>query len=194
MPKRIPWNKKEPIEKKCPKCGKVFYVKPSLDRVVHCSISCAKKGKRLSQATEFKKGHKPWNKGTKGAYSKEYLEKLRKSHKGQKPWNTGRDHKYKGEMHHLWKGGITPENIKARSDRRLFAWRDYVFERDDYTCQICGDDTGGNLEAHHIKKFSEHPKLRYDRKNGITLCQTCHWGIRHAEEDLENHFLSINDA
>lgn len=52
-------------------------------------------------------------------------------------------------------------------------WRRGVFQRDEYTCQKCGQ-IGGNLNAHHIKKFKDFPKQRYDIDNGLTLCIDCH--------------------
>lgn len=53
-------------------------------------------------------------------------------------------------------------------------WVRKVFDRDNYTCRCCGDDKGGNLNAHHILNYSEHKYLRVDIENGITLCDECH--------------------
>jgi hypothetical protein len=67
-------------------------------------------------------------------------------------------------------------------------WRCDVFRRDNYTCQICGDNTGGNLEADHKKAFivilkeyniqSLEEALAcaelWDIDNGRTLCKPCH--------------------
>lgn len=52
-------------------------------------------------------------------------------------------------------------------------WRMSVFERDHYTCVICGK-TGGRLNAHHIKPWAGFEEGRLDVKNGITLCEECH--------------------
>ena len=93
-------------------------------------------------------------------------------------------------------------------------WRDKVFTRDNYTCQKCFDSSGGNLQAHHIKRFtvifdevvsennfnlnnkdmlltytykiSENVKLN-DIDNGITLCKKCHQEIhKGTRKDIVN--------
>lgn len=79
----------------------------------------------------------------------------------------------KGEGHWNWKGGVSPGRaIKAQSlDYRL--WREFIFKRDNYTCQICGQ-VGRKLQAHHIIQVSVAPELLLDRDNGTTLCLRCH--------------------
>jgi HNH endonuclease/NUMOD3 motif-containing protein len=74
---------------------------------------------------------------------------------------------------HLWKGGITKKNQLIRSSSEYRLWRTSVFERDDYTCQIC-QQRGGRLNADHIKQFALFPELRLDLTNGRTLCEPCH--------------------
>jgi hypothetical protein len=81
--------------------------------------------------------------------------------------------KRKGSGNPNWKGGITPENQRIRHSERYKAWRLAVFKRDEYTCVLC-DQKGGSLHAHHIKSFSQYPKLRFDVSNGQTLCIPCH--------------------
>ena len=79
----------------------------------------------------------------------------------------------KGKNHWNWKGGITPQNQRLRSSAQYAAWRKVIFQRDRYTCKLCGQH-GGKLNAHHLKKWSEYPELRFEAGNGITLCETCH--------------------
>lgn len=79
--------------------------------------------------------------------------------------------------HQCWQAGrpprVTPVNNLIRKSAEYKAWREAVFERDDYTCQHCGT-RGCYLEADHIKAFARHPELRFDVDNGRTLCQPCH--------------------
>lgn len=49
--------------------------------------------------------------------------------------------------------------------------REMCFERDDYTCQICG---GKNLICHHIDPIINNPIESADLDNTITLCIDCH--------------------
>ncbi len=69
--------------------------------------------------------------------------------------------------------GKTPANEKLRKSAAYKAWRTLVFERDDYTCQICLK-RGGELHADHILPFALYPNLRLDVDNGRTLCVECH--------------------
>jgi 5-methylcytosine-specific restriction endonuclease McrA len=65
------------------------------------------------------------------------------------------------------------ERIKDRRYPEYYEWRRNVFERDDFTCQICGI-RGSKLNAHHIQSFAKFPDLRTDVSNGVTLCSSCH--------------------
>lgn len=55
------------------------------------------------------------------------------------------------------------------------SWRESVFLRDSFTCQMCGKK--GDLEAHHIRPKSIYPELTLEKTNGITLCKVCHQDI-----------------
>lgn len=75
---------------------------------------------------------------------------------------------------------ITPENKRLRRSKEFANWRKAVFERDNYTCQICYV-RGGVLHPDHIKQFAYYPELRFELSNGRTLCESCHrktetWG------------------
>ena len=53
-------------------------------------------------------------------------------------------------------------------------WSKQIMERDNYTCQTCGDNKGGNLNAHHLNAWNAFPEERFDLDNGVTLCVDCH--------------------
>lgn len=57
-------------------------------------------------------------------------------------------------------------------------WRLDVFTRDNYTCRSCGNKSGLDgivyLHPHHLFSYTEYKNLRYDKRNGITLCIECH--------------------
>ena len=74
-----------------------------------------------------------------------------------------------------WKGGVTPERMCARSTVEYSKWRDEVYKKDWYTCQCCGKFKNINKQAHHLFSFAHNEELRYDVKNGITLCEDCHY-------------------
>lgn len=89
----------------------------------------------------------------------------------------------RGANNPKWKGGISPLRAKANSSVEYQTWRRSVFERDDYTCQECGD-RGGRLQAHHIEWWSENEDLRYEVANGKTLCLDCHRGAHRKDLQL----------
>lgn len=87
-----------------------------------------------------------------------------------------------------------------RSMEYYSKWIIEVFKKDNFTCQDCGDNRGGNLEAHHLKSFAQimqefineysqfspiedietllrlslSYKSFWEINNGITLCKNCH--------------------
>lgn len=79
----------------------------------------------------------------------------------------------RGSKSGLWKGGITSVHTLIRRSKKYQQWRKSVFERDNYTCQIC-NRRGIILNADHIKPFSLFEELRFVLSNGRTLCVDCH--------------------
>lgn len=120
----------------------------------------------------------------RGPMSLEARQNMSRAHLGLKPWNKGKsgfNWGLKGNKNPNWKGGVTPIYKKIRKSKEYVAWRKAVYERDNYTCQNC-KETGGRLNADHIKPFADYPELRFELDNGRTLCVPCHrktetWGF-----------------
>jgi len=201
---------------KCDNCGKEYRVYPSVvkwNRIRKhknnfCSSECShefRKGRKLVEYKEViceyckkkfsippyrfrdrrkrykhlscsRRCYHKWWKGRKA--SEETRRKISEANKGEKSGN--------------WKGGITPVNSKIKSGLEYRLWRERVFQGDNYTCWICNARTykglGHRVELHphHLKSFSEYPKLRFEVSNGLTLCRFCHktytnWGINQGK-------------
>jgi 5-methylcytosine-specific restriction endonuclease McrA len=83
--------------------------------------------------------------------------------------------KNRGENHPRWNSNKTDEErARGRTFFEYNTWRKEVFDRDNYTCQCCGDSTSGNLNAHHLNSWDWCVESRLDINNGITLCNICH--------------------
>ncbi len=100
--------------------------------------------------------------------------------------------KISGANNHWWRGGVSLKNWGIRQAvQSIFEyqqWRSAVFHRDDFTCQDCGNKSGGNLQVHHKKPFQKiideygitiiedarRCAELWDIFNGITLCVECH--------------------
>ena len=180
-------------------------------------ISEIRKGK-YQLGTGFRKGHKSGmtnkhhseetkkkiSKARMGRkLSKEHIKKLSNARKGKVPWNKGKPYlQIRGEKNHLWKGGITPENVKIRMSIEMRLWREAVFARDNWTCQKCKIKSGVGetvyLHSHHIQNFAQYPELRFAIDNGITFCKKCHkefhsiYGRKNNTREQLEEFLDEN--
>lgn len=94
-----------------------------------------------------------------------------------------------GEGHPLWRHDLTTEE---RERKRLYSeyddWREFVFQRDDYSCQVCLE-RGGEVNAHHLYGYASYPEFRTNVSNGITLCANHHTG-----EDGYHQAMGIKNA
>ncbi len=117
----------------------------------------------------------------------------------RKPAGETRD--FSGENSPRWRADLSPREREMRRDYNAQAsWRVLVFERDDYTCQKCGDDSGGNLTAHHIEPHYRAKALRWELSNGVTLCDECHrafhrrYGFKKANRAALDEYLGDADG
>lgn len=88
------------------------------------------------------------------------------------------------------RGGVTVVNKLIRSSETYAAWRRHVFQRDNYTCQDCGQ-WGGKLQADHELPFSLFPGIRLEILNGRTLCVECHRKLPRTRGQLEKLHMFI---
>jgi len=105
-----------------------------------------------------------------------------------------------GKYNPSWQGGKTPLSDGIRNLFESHQWRKQIFERDNFTCQHCGDNKGHNLNAHHkepfviifnnfLKKYDQFSPIEdketlirlamkykpfWNIDNGKTLCEDCH--------------------
>lgn len=93
-----------------------------------------------------------------------------------------------GANHWKFNPVLTDEDRKARGiqNGKIKAYRAEVFKRDNYTCQICHNNKGGNLEAHHLNSWNSNIDERYEANNMITLCKDCHKAF-HMEYGFGNN-------
>lgn len=127
--------------------------------------------------------------------------------KGFTPWNKGKPYTaIQGERNPNWKGGITPLNQQVRHCLKYKEWIKAIFERDNYTCVLCGKRGSGDLEAdHHPKYFcqimfdnkiktledAEKCSEMWDINNGRTLCMKCH--KRGNIKPVKSRFKRVNN-
>lgn len=86
--------------------------------------------------------------------------------------------KRSGENHYKYNFLLTDEDRMGRDmqNGEIRKWREKIYLRDDYTCQIC-NERGNKLNAHHLNSWDYYEKERFAIDNGITLCEDCHRGF-----------------
>lgn len=151
------------------------------------SLHEKRKGTKLSDFYKKKLSIAQKKAWSEGKYTEERNEKIRKSmsklYADGKLKIGGR----KLSEHPNWKGGVSflyhTERQILMGQSKYKIWREFVFIRDDWTCQEC-KQRGFKLEAHHKKSWRDYPELRFNINNGETLCEECHLE-RHKEMRIE---------
>lgn len=192
------------VERTCQRCGKTFSIRHfrlKLVPALYCSKSCASgvsyykncevcgKQFKVKSADEkrytrrfcniecWRNGHIVWNKGKK-------CPELSERQMGAKNHMYGRRDEKAGH----WKGGLRRLQTKIRTSPEYLAWRESVFNRDNYACRNCSKKVNGHLQAHHITPISRiiteyniknitdsySVDILWDLGNGLTLCENCH--------------------
>ena len=153
----------------CPQCNKEFKV--FLSRLkkkaknIFCSHECRSKYYSGENSPHFKK------RLIKKCLNCGKVFKVRQKYRKRKVCSVKCGNS--GRFNANWKGGITNKMKLARNKEVNIKWRKAVFERDNYTCQLCGQK-GNTLHVHHMKQFSENYNRKFFISEGITLCEKCH--------------------
>jgi len=205
---RVPWNKgkkmSQDFKEKRRKLAKKSWQNPEIREKRIRGM----KGRKLTEETKKKIGtsnKRRWlnkSKKEKEKFSKiakerqkelwknpEYKAMMIENHKGKVGyWRNKKRPEISGEKCYLWRGGKTKLVKKIRESIEYKIWRQKVFERDNYTCQICGK-RGVRLEVDHFPKsfagIIREYKIKtleealnceklWDINNGRTLCLGCH--------------------
>ena len=88
-----------------------------------------------------------------------------------------------------WKGGVTAERQDFYSTKEWKKTCSNVWNRDDATCQRCGEKHTEDKEfhIHHIVSFQVE-ELRAEEENLVLLCEDCHWWV-HSNENQNNEYI-----
>ena len=91
----------------------------------------------------------------------------------------------------------------SKSELKYRTWRNMVFELNkrrhglsrSYKCTKCGKTrkTTRVFHAHHIFSWDKYPKLRYDKSNGVVMCEWCHkkFHKKYSFKALDNPSLLV---
>lgn len=142
------------------------------------------KGKKMSEA-----GRENMHRGIKAYYATHPGLRTGKRHTlatRQKISKISRERSPKGPVCPSYKDGRCAERRGLRETAEYKQWRYDVYFRDEFTCQVCGDRSGGNLNAHHIFPFAKYPEWRFEVMNGITVCESCHDRLHYKPDSIRN--------
>lgn len=168
-----------PVGISCENCGKEFFVRPArADTARFCSYKCRSEWRSKNwQGANHPNWHdEPREKSCEQCGAKyrqgptEAISSFRKrKFCSSECSRIGQVH-LEGEAH----PNYNPDSRRNNRRGKHGAWARAVISRDKATCQHCGVQ-GVELHAHHIKSFKDHPELRWELSNGLTLCHSCHW-------------------
>jgi hypothetical protein len=168
----------------CINCGK--RITPYAKKCHSCD---SKRGKTLNYCVDCNKIINRLAKRCRSCAGKKRFEKIEIRKKQSLP----------GSKNPNWQGGKTSLKTRIKMLIKYKEWVYLIFKRDNFTCQECGQ-VGHQLEAHHLKSFSEllseflnkyyqyspiddkeillqfaiNYKPFWNISNGQTLCKSCH--------------------
>ncbi len=138
--------------------------------------------------TGFQKGHPFYKGGEKTWFTSEQM-KGNQVNKGRIPWNLDKEMpQIQKENHWNWQGGKIRVVYTSAFRRRI---REFIYVRDNYTCQLCGDKFGRRklkdrnfITAHHI----DYNVKNNDLINLIALCSLCNISVNRNRKEWTKYF------
>lgn len=161
-------------------------MKPKTQQLIPCQCGC---GTQITRYAEVKRCSKDETKqGAILGRERRYV----LGHAGKTEYARRRSSEaHRGERNVNWKGGVTKSRDALKATLEYKAWAFSVYQRDRFTCRLCGERTA-KPEAHHIKPVRSHPTLVLDPDNGATLCGPCH-ELTYGKEDEFEELLAVHD-
>jgi 5-methylcytosine-specific restriction endonuclease McrA len=157
---QAPWNKGKKYGEETRRKISFVQLGKKLTAEHKLKLSKANKGKKYKpMSAQGRLNISLAHRGKRGPRSVETRSKLSEQRKGSK-WT------------YTWKGGISKTNMLIRKSLEYRLWRESVMRRDNWKCIWCGSKK--EIQADHIKRFSDYPELRFALDNGRTLCLACH--------------------
>lgn len=77
-----------------------------------------------------------------------------------------------GKIKSLNVQNVLLDKIENETVRKRNEWKKEVFQRDNFTCQVC--NSTHKPRPHHLNSWNKYPEQRFDLENGICLCESHH--------------------
>lgn len=158
-----------------------FRERQKQDSDVKCACGCggfisnrAARDKEKGRTEGYIKGHN-WKGKTLPDSAKQKMRDNHADFRGDKNPNFGKG--LFGDKNPNWQGGKV-KNLygPGKNQPNINTTQDLEFKRQikerDGECVLCGNKT--RLVVHHIESYVERFDLRFEPKNVVTLCETCH--------------------
>ena len=95
------------------------------------------------------------------------------------------------DVHKLKNPNVSGKEYQNGGQKDFYNVKSAVLNRDNYTCQICGEKDS-RLDVHHIQFRSKGGSNRMD--NLVTLCSNCHGKIHNGELEFSKPVKSFKHA
>lgn len=174
-----------PVTVNCIECGVAQEVTPTRAKTFRC---CGFPCRTAWRAKHWSGTNNPAHKGGERSKFCQHCGKVF-SHKRKRPYVVFQRQKFcskacadVGGVRHSGpdNGNWNGNPRRKHRESKHAAWARNVISRDGGKCAQCGSKE--SLHAHHVKPYKEHPEIRWDVSNGLTVCAPCHWKIHAVDK------------